>query len=250
MNMKAIGIIPARYQSTRLPGKPLAEITGKPMIQHVYENTARSQTLHSVIVATDDQRVKDAVEKFGGNAVLTSKEHTTGTDRVAEVAKKLNIRIVVNVQGDEPFVNPGMIDEIVNPLLKDESIPMCTLKHEIIDREDLNNPNVVKVVTDDNDFALYFSRSLIPYPRYEESHRAYEHIGIYAYRKDFLLHFSELNPTNLEKTEALEQLRVLENGFKIKVILTEQEYIPLSVDTTEDLEKARKLLQSQRDKEG
>jgi 3-deoxy-manno-octulosonate cytidylyltransferase (CMP-KDO synthetase) len=248
--MKVIGIIPARYQSTRLPGKPLADIVGKPMIQRVYENTARSLTLDDVIVATDDQRVKDAVDKFGGKAVLTSKEHNTGTDRVAEVAKNLDAEIVVNVQGDEPFINPGMIDEIVNPLLQDESIPMSTLKHEIIDRDDLNNPNVVKVVTDAKDCALYFSRSLIPYPRYRENHHAYEHIGIYAYRKDFLLHLSRLIPTNLEKIEALEQLRVLENGYKIKVILTQQDYIPLSVDTTEDLEKSRKFLQSQKDKEG
>ena len=237
--MKVIGVIPARYHSTRLPGKPLADINGKPMIQYVYENTARSTTLDEVIVATDDKRVIEAVENFGGKARMTSKDHSTGTDRIAEVAEKYDVRIVVNIQGDEPFINPGMIDEIVTPLLEDEDIPMSTLKHEITDKEDLGNTNVVKVVTDISDFALYFSRSLIPYPRYEEGHRAYEHIGIYAYRKDFLLHFSGLTPTGLERTEALEQLRALENGYRIKVILTRQDYIPLSVDTSDDLEKAR-----------
>jgi 3-deoxy-manno-octulosonate cytidylyltransferase (CMP-KDO synthetase) len=237
--MKVIGVIPARYHSTRLPGKPLADINGKPMIQHVYENTAHSSMLDEVIVATDDKRVIEAVENFGGKAQMTSKDHSTGTDRVAEVAAKLDVRIVVNIQGDEPFINPGMIDEIVTPLLKDEDIPMSTLKHEITEEEDLNNPNVVKVVTDSADFALYFSRSLIPYPRYKENHHAYEHIGIYAYRKDFLLRFSGLCPTGLEETEALEQLRALENGYRIKVILTKQDYIPLSVDTPGDLEKAR-----------
>ena len=237
--MRVIGVIPARYHSTRLPGKPLADIIGKPMIQHVYENTARSATLDEVIVATDDKRVIEAVEKFGGKARMTSKDHLTGTDRIAEVAENYDVRIVVNIQGDEPFVNPGMIDEIVTPLMEDENIPMSTLKHEITDKEDLNNPNVVKVVTDSSDFALYFSRSLIPYPRYEQDHKAYEHIGIYAYRKDFLLHFSGLSPTGLERTEALEQLRALENGYRIKVILTQQDYFPLSVDTPGDLEKAR-----------
>jgi 3-deoxy-manno-octulosonate cytidylyltransferase (CMP-KDO synthetase) len=237
--MKVIGVIPARYHSTRLPGKPLADINGKPMIQHVYENTARSSTLDEVIVATDDKRVVEAVKNFGGKARMTSRDHSTGTDRIAEVAAEYDVGIVVNVQGDEPFINPGMIDEIVAPLQEDEDIPMSTLKHEITDKEDLNNPNVVKVVTDIAGFALYFSRSLVPYPRYERDHRGYEHIGIYAYRKDFLIHFSGLSPTRLERTEALEQLRALENGYRIKVILTRQDYIPLSVDTPRDLEKAR-----------
>jgi len=242
--MNVLGVIPARYQSTRLPGKPLADILGRPMIQWVYENVSRSALLDEVIVAADDDRVIAAVERFGGNAVMTSRDHATGTDRVAEVAGRYDARIVVNIQGDEPFVNPGMIDEIVQPLLEDESIPMSTLMHGIEDREDLHNPNVVKVVNDARGFALYFSRSIIPFPRHENLHRAYEHIGIYAYTKDFLLRYAKMSPTLLEKTESLEQLRVLENGFRIRVVQTEQDYIPLSIDTKEDLKRARELAQS------
>ncbi len=239
---KVVGIIPARFGSTRLMGKPLADINGKPMVQHVYESTIKSSILDDVIVATDDRRIKEAVEEFGGIAVLTSKDHLTGTDRISEVARDMDVDIVVNIQADEPFIKPGMIDEIVNPLLKDRDIPMCTLMHEI-DKEDVQNPDVVKVVTDTSGFALYFSRSLIPYPRREEGHRVFEHIGIYSYRKDFLLTFSQLEPTPLEKSEGLEQLRALENGFKIRVILT-KDYIPLSVDTQEDLERAREFVRS------
>lgn len=242
--MNVIGVIPARYQSTRLPGKPLADILGRPMIQWVYENASRSTLLDEVIVATDDNRVIVAVERFGGKAVMTSRDHATGTDRVAEVADRYDARIVVNIQGDEPFMNPGMIDEIVRPLLEDESIPMSTLMHGIEDREDLHNPNVVKVVNDASGFALYFSRSLIPFPRHEELHRAYEHIGIYAYTKDFLLRYAKMSPTLLERTESLEQLRALENGFRIRVVQTMQDYIPLSVDTQEDLDRARVLAES------
>ncbi len=242
--MNVIGVIPARYQSTRLPGKPLADILGRPMIQWVYENVSRSALLDEVIVAADDDQVIAAVEQFDGKAVMTSRDHATGTDRVAEVAGRYDARIVVNIQGDEPFVNPGMIDEIVQPLLEDEGIPMSTLMHRIEEQEDLRNPNVVKVVTDASGFALYFSRSLVPFPRHEDLHRAYEHIGIYAYRKDFLLRYAKMSPTLLEKTESLEQLRVLENGFRIRVVETGQDYIPLSVDTQEDLEKARMLAQS------
>jgi len=235
--MRVVGIIPARYHSTRLEGKPLADINGKPMVQHVYENVMKSSILDHVIVATDDSRIKETVEKFGGQAVLTSRDHSTGTDRISEVAEELDVEVVVNIQGDEPFVRPGMLDEVVNPLLEDRSIPMCTLMHEI-GKEDFDNPNVVKVVTDKSGFALYFSRSLIPYPRCDEGLHIFEHIGIYSYQKDFLIAFSKSKSTPLEKSEGLEQLRTLENGFKIKVILT-RDYIPLSVDTQEDLERAR-----------
>ena len=239
--MNVMGVIPARYQSTRLPGKPLANIHGRPMIQWVYESVSRSTLLDEVIVATDDSRVIDVVERFGGSALMTSRHHATGTDRVAEVADRYDVRIVVNIQGDEPFINPGMIDEVVLPLLDDESIPMSTLMHEIRDAEDLNNTNVVKVVCDAKGFALYFSRSLIPYPRHEELHHAYEHIGIYAYTKNFLLRYAKMSPTPLEKIESLEQLRVIENGLLIRVVQTTQDYIPLSIDTEEDLAKAREL---------
>ncbi|TKJ44154.1 3-deoxy-manno-octulosonate cytidylyltransferase [Candidatus Aerophobetes bacterium Ae_b3b] len=248
--MQALGVIPARYGSTRLEGKPLVDIIGKPMIQHVYENVTRSSILDDVIVATDDSKIKKVVEGFGGKAVLTSPDYTTGTDRVAEVARNLDVQVVVNIQGDEPFINPEMINEVAEPLLRDKNILMGTLMHKIKNEEDLSNPNVVKVVTDKSGFALYFSRSLIPYLRHSEGHRAFEHIGIYSYQKDFLLKFAELKPTSLETSESLEQLRALENGYRIKVVLTKQKYIALSVDTPEDLEKARVFAKSLREKEG
>jgi len=239
--MRVVGVIPARYASTRLPGKPLVDIMGKTMIQHVYENAARSKTLEQLIVATDDERIMAAVAAFGGRAVLTSRDHNTGTDRVAEVVRGLDVEVVVNIQGDEPFVHPGMIDEVVQPLLDDPDLPMCTSMHEITDKEDFDNPNVVKTVVDLAGNALYFSRSLVPYPRKSEGHRAFEHIGMYAYRKDFLLKYAGLPQTPLEKLESLEQLRVLEHGYRLRVVETRQDYIPLSVDTPEDLERARAL---------
>jgi len=244
--MRVLGVIPARYGSTRLEGKPLADIMGKPMIQYVYENAAKSSILDELIVATDNIRIKEAVEKFGGKAMLTSLSHPTGTDRVAEVAKNFDPQVVVNIQGDEPFINPGMINEVVEPLLEDKEIPMGTLMHEITEKEDFNNPNVVKVVTDKLGFALYFSRSLIPYPRKTEKHRVFEHIGIYSFQKEFLLKFTRLEPTPLEQTESLEQLRVLESGYRIKVVLTRYKYVALSVDTPEDLERARIFAKSMR----
>jgi 3-deoxy-manno-octulosonate cytidylyltransferase (CMP-KDO synthetase) len=239
--MRVIGVIPARYASTRLPGKPLVDIMGKPMIQHVYENAARSKTLEQLIVATDDERIMAAVAAFGGRAVLTSRDHSTGTDRVAEVVRGLDVEVVVNIQGDEPFVHPGMIDEVVQPLLDDPALPMCTSMHAIADAADHSNPNVVKVVFDLAGNALYFSRSLVPYPRKSEGHRAFEHVGMYAYRKGFLLKYAGLPQTPLEKLESLEQLRVLEHGYRLRVVETRQDYIPLSVDTPEDLERARAL---------
>jgi 3-deoxy-manno-octulosonate cytidylyltransferase (CMP-KDO synthetase) len=239
--VRVVGVIPARYASTRLPGKPLQEILGKPMVQHVYERAARSKTLGEVIVATDDERIATAVKGFGGRAVLTSADHATGTDRVAEVARGLEVEIVVNIQGDEPFVHPGMIDEVVQPLLDDPALPMCTSMHEIADPADFSNPNVVKVVVDLAGNALYFSRSLIPYPRKKDGHRVFEHIGMYAYRKEFLLQYADMPQTPLEKLESLEQLRVLEHGYRLRVVETRQDYIPLSVDTQEDLERARIL---------
>ncbi len=239
--MRVVGVIPARYASTRLPGKPLVDIMGKPMIQHVYENAARSKTLEQLIVATDDERIMAAVAGFGGRAVLTSRDHNTGTDRVAEVVRGLDVEVVVNIQGDEPFVHSGMIDEVVQPLLDDPELPMCTSMHAITDAADHSNPNVVKVVIDLAGNALYFSRSLVPYPRKSEGHRAFEHIGMYAYRKDFLLTYAGLRQTPLEKLESLEQLRVLEHGYRLRVVETRQDYIPLSVDTPEDLEQARAL---------
>lgn len=244
--MKVVGVIPARWASTRLPGKPLSEILGRPMIRHVYENASRSRTLEALLVATDDERILQAVSAFGGRAVLTSREHNTGTDRVAEAVRDVEAEIVVNIQGDEPFVHPGMIDEVARPLLEDPTLPMCTSMHEIRDPQDFGNPNVVKVVVNLAGDALYFSRSLIPYPRRKEGHRVFEHIGLYAYRKDFLFTYAALPQTPLEKWESLEQLRVLENGYRLRVVETRQDYVPLSVDTPEDLEKARELARQRR----
>jgi 3-deoxy-manno-octulosonate cytidylyltransferase (CMP-KDO synthetase) len=244
--MRVAGVIPARYHSTRLPGKPLSDIGGKPMIQHVYENALRASVLDPVLVATDDERIAAAVAGFGGRAVMTSADHQTGSDRIAEVARGLDTEVVVNIQGDEPFVSPRMLEEVVRPLFEDAELPMCTLMNEIPE-EAFSDPAVVKVVTDLAGNALYFSRSLIPYPRRREGHRAYEHIGIYAYRREFLLAYTALAPTPLEHAESLEQLRALEHGYRIKVVLTgADDYIPLSVDTPEDLERARTLFRERR----
>jgi len=243
--VKAIGIIPARYHSTRLPGKPLVDIAGKPMIQHVYENSRRATVLERVLVATDDPRILKVVQGFGGEAVMTSAEHPTGSDRIAEVARGLDAEVVVNIQGDEPFVSPRMLEEVVGPLFEDPQLPMCTLMHPIPERA-YADPGVVKVVTDLKGNALYFSRSLIPYPRVRQGHRAFEHIGIYAYRREFLLTYTQLPPSPLERSESLEQLRVLENGYRLRVVLTQAaDYIPLSVDTPEDLQRARDLAREQ-----
>jgi len=211
------------------------------MIQYVYERAKKASTLDDVIVATDNLRIKEAVERFGGKAAMTSPKHPTGTDRIGEVVKNLDVDIVINIQGDEPLIDPELIDELGQVLLKDPEIEMATLVHEIADEEDFINPNVTKAVLNRNGFALYFSRSLIPYPRKKAGCPVYEHIGIYAYRKDFLLEYNRLPPTLLEKTESLEQLRALEYGYKIKVIVTKKHTGP-GVDTTEDLEKVKALL--------
>lgn len=244
--MKVTAIIPARYAATRLPGKVLKDICGKTMIQRVYEQVSKANNLDQVIVATDDKRVYQEVESFGGRVEMTSKEHSTGTDRLAEVAKDLDSEIIVNVQGDEPLLNPAMIDQAVQPLLDDIEIKMSTLKHKIEDEEELEDHNAVKVVTDKDDFALYFSRSLIPYPRSEAEMTCYKHIGLYVYRRDFLLDYTNLEPTPLEKKESLEQLRALENGYQIKVVETEHQVI--GVDTEEDLRKVRKAVKSSKKK--
>ncbi len=218
------------------------------MIQWVYENASRSRRLEALVVATDDERILRAVEAFGGRAALTSRDHATGTDRVAEVARGMECEIVVNIQGDEPFVHPAMIDEIVEPLLSDAELPMCTSMHRILDPQDYANPNVVKAVVNLAGEALYFSRSPIPYPRKSEGHRVFEHIGLYAYRRDFLFKYAALPQTPLERLESLEQLRVLEHGYRLRVVETRQPYVALSVDTPEDLERARALARQMEEK--
>jgi 3-deoxy-manno-octulosonate cytidylyltransferase (CMP-KDO synthetase) len=237
------GIIPARDGSTRLPGKPLADLGGKPLIRHVYERA--SQALSTVIVATDDERVLQAVRAFGGRAVLTRADHRCGTERVAEVAEGLTADIIVNIQGDEPFIDPPMIREVIAPLVADADLPMATLSRKITSEEDLANPGVVKVVTDHRGDALYFSRSLIPYPRHSEFCRWREHVGIYAYRRGFLLAYVQWAPTPLEQAESLEQLRVLEHGLPIRVVETACGQGTFSIDTPEDLARANAYLHAQ-----
>lgn len=240
--MKIVGIIPARYGSTRLEGKPLKDICGKPMIQRVYEAAQGAKLLDQIYVATDDQRIVDAVAHFGGNVRLTSPDHKTGTDRIAEVAANLAVDIVVNLQGDEPLLNPAMIDEVIQPLVDDPALPMSTLCVPILEEEALHDPNVVKAVFDQRGNALYFSRSLIPYPRKPDNFQAYEHLGLYAYRKSFLMTYITLPQTRLEINESLEQLRVLESGYRLKIAVSAHPYDGVSVDTAEDLERVRQLV--------
>lgn len=247
--MKVIAIIPARYESVRFPGKSLVDICGKPMIQHVYERTSEVPLLEQVIVATDDIRIQEAVLTFGGQVQMTSVEHRTGTDRLAEVARTLDADIIVNVQGDEPLIRPEMIEQAIHPLMEDPEVAIGTLKHKIDSPEDLFNPNVVKVITDTSARAIYFSRSPIPYIKGKDMQSEgfheftfYRHIGLYSYRRDFLLTFTMLPPTPLEIVEGLEQLRALEYGYTIKVIETQGESI--GVDTPEDLEYVRQLMRA------
>ena len=239
--MKTIGIIPARYGSSRLPGKPLKDILGKPMIQHVYERASKARRIDELIVATDDQRIVDAVEAFGGKAMLTSRDHPTGSDRIAEVARRYECDNVVNIQGDEPLIMPEIIDEITDALISDPSLVMATGCYQISE-ELYHNPNVVKVVFDKDNFAMMFSRSLIPYPRKADHLAVYEHIGIYAYTRDFLMKYITLPQTPLSTAESLEQLKVMENGYRIKVVPTKFGYNALSVDTQEDLDEVIRIL--------
>ncbi len=242
--LKIIGMIPARYASTRFRGKVIADIVNKPMIQWVYEQTIKSTMLDDLIVAVDDERVFEVVKGFGGKVIMTSL-HESGTDRIAAAIENIDADIVVNVQGDQPLFDPRMIEEAVQPMLEDPSIQMSTLKVKI-GEEDYNDPAIVKVVVDENDFALYFSRSLIPFSREKTEMDVYEHIGIYIYRKDFLLKISKLPQTYLEKIEMLEQLRVLEKGYKIKVIETRCKSISgISVDTPEDLKKVVNIIKKE-----
>lgn len=239
--MKIVGIIPARYASTRFPGKALADINGKPMIQHVYESAARSKLLKRVVVATDDKRIYDAVTRFWGEAIMTSAKHKSGTDRIGEVAKNIDCDIVVNIQGDEPFIDYRNIDKAIEPLIKDKKINVLTLCCKITDIREINDPNVVKVVFDKDKFALKFSRKIIPSSSKTKANY-YKHIGLYVYRKNYLLKFIKLKQTKSELAEKLEQLRILENGEKIKVVLTKID--SHSVDTRDDLVKLINLSNS------
>jgi len=238
---KAIGVIPARYNSSRLPGKPLISIKGKPLIQRVYEKALKSKLLDKVLVATDDQRIKDLMENLRGEVKLTSKNHPTGSDRVAEAVKDIPCDIVLNIQCDEPFLDPRMVDDLIRLMRREKELKMATLAFEISDPELIYDPNIVKVVLDQSNFALYFSRMPVPFHKSDgHSHKKplfYEHIGVYAFRKSFLLRFAQLARSPLETAERLEQLRALENGFKIKVLVTK--YNSRAINSYSDLKRMK-----------
>lgn len=242
-----LGVIPARFASTRLMGKTLANIGGKPMIQHTYESASKSKLLNKIIIAVDDDKVADVCKSFGAAVMMTPRDVQTGSDRIAIVAKEFpRADIIVNIQGDEPFIKGIMIDQAIEPLLFDESINVSTLAKKIISIDELNSPSIPKVVFDYENFALYFSRSTIPYVRDAKDESEilemadiYKHIGLYAFRRESLFRFTSLEQTDLERWEKLEQLRMLEHGFKIKVVVTE--FDTFSVDTPDDLKIARRL---------
>ncbi|HDN97915.1 MAG TPA: 3-deoxy-manno-octulosonate cytidylyltransferase [bacterium] len=243
---RIVCVIPARYGSERLPGKVLYEIKGKTVLQHVYERAKKIKYFSKIIIATDDERVKSAAEKFGAEAVITPKFCRTGSDRVAEVVKDMDVEIAVNIQADEPFLPKEAVEKPLLLLLKDKSLNVATSAVKIRKKEELYDPNIVKVVLDKDNFALYFSRSLIPFPRiyfsddklpYLKNVVFYKHIGVYIFRKDFLMEFSKMETSFLEKIEKLEQLRIMENGYKIKVVVIKKD--SPSVDTIQDIKRLR-----------
>lgn len=249
--MKAIGVIPARWGATRFEGKVLANLLGKPVIQHVWENARRAKTLDDLIVACDDERILKVVQGFGGKAVYTSPDQPSGTDRIAEVVNPIDVKIAVNIQGDEPLIKPIMIDSIVLALEDEKTAQMATIIKKVDDGEELMNSNVVKVVVDKNGYALYFSRYAIPYNRTGETDPKkrpvyYKHIGLYAYTKDFLFTMRSLPVSLLENAEKLEQLRALENGYKIKTV--ETKFDTVGIDRPEDLRRAEEELLKEREK--
>ncbi|MFT6716134.1 MAG: 3-deoxy-manno-octulosonate cytidylyltransferase (CMP-KDO synthetase) [Saprospiraceae bacterium] len=249
MNLKVLAIIPSRYDSSRFPGKPLASINGKSMIQRVYEQATSCPGLHEVIVATDDQRIFDHVVSFGGKVAMTSTNHQSGTDRCGEVLSnyKHEVDVVVNIQGDEPFIHPKQISQLI-AVFEDSMVDISTLAKKINDDNQINNPNIVKVVRQSNSFALYFSRSPIPFARntaqgnWTKNQDYYKHIGIYAYKAKVLEALIQLPPSKLETTESLEQLRWLENGYKIHVGTTDLESI--GIDTPEELQELNEKLKN------
>jgi 3-deoxy-manno-octulosonate cytidylyltransferase (CMP-KDO synthetase) len=243
----AVGIIPARYDAKRLPGKPLALIQDRPMIQHVYERAAKAASLQRLVVATDDSRIQQAIARFGGEVLMTSGDHKSGTDRVAEAARHLMLSdhaIVVNIQGDEPLLRTEMIDSLVDTLKAKNDVDMATLAHPGTGSNDFHDPAVVKVVLDSEGRALYFSRAPIPTPSEASSaSQYYKHLGFYGFRNGFLQKFTTFSPGVLERQEKLEQLRALEHGFRISVVITPHDSV--SVDTPEDLARVRKIMEQQ-----
>jgi 3-deoxy-manno-octulosonate cytidylyltransferase (CMP-KDO synthetase) len=247
--MRIVALIPARYNSTRFPGKPMALIAGKPMIQHVYTCTRACPEVSEVYVATDDRRILQVVEGFGGKAVLTGESHPSGTDRVADAAKRLGLQpedVVVNVQGDQPVFRSTLISQMVAPLIADHDVSMSTLMCRLTDDREIENPNCVKVVTDRNGYALLFSRSAIPFYRDPHPERVYhKHLGFYCYRMRFLTRFASLPVGQLESAEKLEQLRAMENGFRIKIV--ETEFDSIEVDTPSDVRRVEAYLSLSKD---
>lgn len=241
--MKIFVVIPARYASTRLEGKPLAKIAGKPMIQRVYEQAKKAGNIDGVAVATDDRRILDAVESFGGKAFMTSEDNRSGTDRVSEAARKIGLGpddVVINLQGDQPLIEPESLDEVVEPFISDSTVQMSTLAFKIVNEKEITNPKDVKVAFDNDGFALYFSRSPIPFGRDVSAFDTYKHLGVYAYTRRFLETFANLPKGRLEEIEKLEQLRALEYGHRIKVVVTEHD--SYEVDLPEDIRAVEEIL--------
>jgi len=239
--MKVIGVIPARFESTRLPHKLLKDLCGKPLLQWTYEAAKKARLLDQLIIACDDKRIKDAADAFNAPCVMTSVDHKSGTDRIIEAVSAIDAKIVINIQADEPLINPLVIDRLAQEMLSDERLLMATAKRKITNPDEVNNPNAVKVVCDKNGYALYFSRYAIPYLRDKDfTPNYYKHLGIYAYAKDFLYVFKKLSGSMLESAEKLEQLRALEAGYRIKVI--EVDYESVGVDTQEDFDRVAAII--------
>ena len=238
-----MGVIPARYGSSRLPGKPLVDLQGKPLLYYVYQRSLKARSLTRVMIATDDERIHKAARDFGAEVVMTDTKHRSGTDRIAEAIQDIEADLIINIQGDEPLIDSRCIDQTVQLLMEDAAADMATLKAPITSMEDFMNPSVVKVVTDEKGYALYFSRAPIPFCRQnpEQFSQSYRHIGLYGYRRDFLMRFTIWTPSPLEKSEDLEQLRALEHGARIIVGLTQAHVF--GVDTPEDLERIRKMVE-------
>ena len=244
---KVLAVIPARLKSTRFPGKVIAPLDGKPLVAHTYARTVQAELVTETVVATDDETVAEALRPYDIPVVMTRSDHPSGTDRIAEVAENSDAQIVVNVQGDEPLIEPKIIDDTIRPLLQQRTVQMATARRRLTRPEDIHNPNIVKVVCDRKGHALYFSRCPIPCIRDAADQSVaqscyWQHIGIYVYRRNFLLRYAKMAPTPLERLEKLEQLRVLENGFSIAVV--ESQYVSLGVDSPEDLERVRAILES------
>lgn len=238
--MKTIALIPARYAATRFPGKLMQMLGNKTVIRHTYENTRATLLFDEVIVVTDSDIIFDEIVRNGGYAIMSKKEHESGSDRIAEAIEDIEVDVIVNVQGDEPFVKKEILNDLMEAFRKDDTVQVCSLMYPIEDEEEISNPNHVKVVTDKSLFALYFSRSVIPYSRNKNENSAfYKHIGIYGFKKETLMQFTTWPISPLESAEKLEQLRYLENGVRIKMVVTNES--PVSIDTPEDLEKARQL---------